>query len=40
MENQYTFDNYSFSKEMGIEKEILGCYINGEWYSTNGGEFM
>ena len=25
---------------MGLEKENLGCYRNGEWFSTNSGEFL
>ncbi len=36
----YTFDQYPFLKEMGLSQENLGCYRNGQWSSTNGGEFI
>jgi aldehyde dehydrogenase family 7 protein A1 len=26
-----TFDNYPFLKELGLEKDNLGCYYNGKW---------
>jgi aldehyde dehydrogenase family 7 protein A1 len=31
METELTFDQYPFLKELGLEKDNLGCYINGEW---------
>ena len=31
MEQDLTYDNYPFLKEVGIQKENLGCYYAGTW---------
>lgn len=31
MESELTFDNYPFLKELGLEKDNLGCYFDGKW---------
>jgi len=31
MESNLSYDKYPFLKEVGIEKENLGCYVNGKW---------
>jgi hypothetical protein len=33
-----TFEKYGFLKELGLEKENLGCYFNGEWKSNSSSE--
>lgn len=38
MQANYIFDNYSFLKELGLEKENMGCYRAGEWVSTDGAD--
>jgi aldehyde dehydrogenase family 7 protein A1 len=32
MESELTFDQYPFLKELGLEKENLGCYFEGKWH--------
>jgi aldehyde dehydrogenase family 7 protein A1 len=36
--NELTFDNYPFLKELGLEKDNLGCYNGKEWCGS--GKFM
>lgn len=38
MQSEYIFDNYGFLKELGLDKENMGCYKEGEWASTDGAE--
>ena len=33
-----TFADYPFLKEIGIEENNLGCYRDGQWFSTDGKE--
>ena len=37
---EYTFSNYPFLEELGLTEENLGCYSNGTWKSTSGGEHV
>jgi aldehyde dehydrogenase family 7 protein A1 len=32
MESELTFDQFPFLKELGLEKDNLGCYYNGKWH--------
>lgn len=31
---EFSYDKYSFLKELGIEKENLGAFFDGKWQST------
>ncbi len=31
---EYSYDKYSFLKELGIEKENLGAFYDGKWQSS------
>lgn len=38
MESANTLSQYPFLAELGISDTNLGCYRDGEWVATDGGE--